>query len=83
MDKKKPRRATSNTISATIEQFDRAIGQYLTTLKLDPNYKHALRDLALLYLARGNESEAMKLIPQLAKLNPRMSQQLQMIIQKQ
>jgi len=66
-----------------IGQFDKAIGQYLTTLKLDPNYKDARRDLALLYLARGNKSEAMKLIPQLAKLNPRMSHELQLIIQKQ
>jgi tetratricopeptide (TPR) repeat protein len=66
-----------------IGQFDKAIGQYLTTLKLDPNYKDALRDLALAYLARGNKSEAMKLIPQLAKLNPGMSQELQLIIQKQ
>jgi tetratricopeptide (TPR) repeat protein len=64
-------------------QFDKAIGQYLTTLKLDPDYKDALRDLALVYLARGNKSEAMELMPQLARLNPRMSQLLQLIIQKQ
>jgi tetratricopeptide (TPR) repeat protein len=66
-----------------IGQLDKAIGQYLTTLKLDPNYKDALRDLALVYLARGNKSEATKLMPQLAKLNPRISQQLQLIIQRQ
>jgi tetratricopeptide (TPR) repeat protein len=66
-----------------VGQFDKTIGQYLTTLKLDPNYKDALRDLALVYVARGNKSEAMKLIPQLAKLNPGMSQELQLIIQKQ
>jgi S1-C subfamily serine protease len=66
-----------------IGQFDKAIGEYLTTLKLDPNYKDALRDLALVYLARGNKSEAMKLMPRLAKLNPRMSQLLQLIIRKQ
>jgi S1-C subfamily serine protease len=66
-----------------IGRFNKAIGQYLTTLKLDPDYKDALRDLALVYLACGNKSEAMKLMPRLAKLNPRESQLLQLIIQKQ
>jgi len=66
-----------------IGQFDKAIGQYLATMKIDPNFKDAYRDLVLVYLARGNKSEAMKLIPQLAKLNPRMSQELRLIIQNQ
>jgi tetratricopeptide (TPR) repeat protein len=64
-------------------QYDKAIGQYLNTLKLDPHYKEAFRDLAFTSLPRGNKSEAMELIPQLERLSPGMSHKLQLIVQRQ
>ncbi len=48
-----------------IDQFDDAVAAYRRALALEPKYRDALHDLAIVYLAQGKVNEARELLPRL------------------
>jgi superkiller protein 3 len=52
------------------KQYDQAMEQYQTALKIDPNYVNALNNLAVIYFETGKTTEAIELVKEAMNINP-------------
>jgi tetratricopeptide (TPR) repeat protein len=52
------------------KQYDQALEQYQSALKLNPNYVSALNNSAVIYFETGKTAEAIELVKQALKIDP-------------